>query len=162
MTMMPAPVIIFARGGRLRHDLNRDKLRGRRRHRYQRQLALPRQAPPRIQKTRRYPISPRNLRRRRAGPQRLGHQRQLLFAGPPPPPFRLRQDLRHRVYGHLKRARKLLATWATRPRPNLYPSATIYKAVTARRLRMKWRSASSARQFRLLNQILTLDQVAEF
>src|SRR3954447_6603229 len=27
---------------------------------------------------------------------------------------------------------------------------------------MKWRSASSARRFRLLTQILTLDQVAEF
>src|SRR5260221_6662134 len=64
--------------------------------------------PPCIEKTRRDPVATRDLCRRGTGPKRLRHQCQLLLAGPSPPSLRLGQDLRHRVYGHLKRARKVL------------------------------------------------------
>ena len=89
-------------------------------HRHQCQLAAPGQLPPRVEKTRRDPIATRDLRRRGTRPKRLGHQRQLLLAGPATPPFGLRQDLRHRFCGHLKRGRKGLFTSArgSQPRPS--------------------------------------------
>ena len=64
----------------------------------------------------------------------------LLFAGPPPPPFRLRQDLRHCVYGHLKRGRKLLLHRAAGPNPTYLPVPSPRKAAIIRRLRLSRRS----------------------
>jgi len=74
------------------------------------------------------------LRRLGARPKRLGHQRQLLLAGPATPPFGLRQDLGHRFYGHLKRGRKDLFIGQRGLTAKLYLADEIRKAAVVRRL----------------------------
>src|SRR5216684_1583601 len=116
--------------------------RRRRCHRHQRQLAAPGQLSPRVEKTRRDPVATRDLRRRGARPKRLGHQRQLLLAGPATPPFGLRQDLRHRFCGHLKRGRKGLFIWQRGQTAKLYLADEIRKAAVVRRLRLDERGVT--------------------
>src|ERR1700676_3499773 len=141
----PVAALSTAQSRRLRHDLHRDKGRCRRCHRHQRQLATPGQLPPRVEKTCRDPVATRDLRWRSARPKGLGHQRQLLLAGPTTPPFGLRQDLGHQFYGHLKRGRKDLFIGQRRLTAKLYLADEIRKAAGVRRLRRNGTSLRCAR-----------------
>jgi hypothetical protein len=75
-----------------------------------------------------------DLRRRGARPKRLSHQRQLLLAGPATTPFGLRQNLRHRFYGHLKRGRKRLLNALRHRAPTFIPAPKLRKAAAVQRL----------------------------